>query len=260
MTLDFQAFVADATADPAVAGLVLKGSRAHDGMTTRHSDHDLYVILDDDDAASEPAALDGYRSARLDLVVTTLERFRRPAAWERYATARSQVLVDRCDGEVSRIVAATGRLGAEEAFRSGAALLDAYANALYRSVKNHRDGNPLAGHLDAAASVGFLLLLFTLDRRPRPYNKYLAWELDRFPLPGWESAALLDTVARITATGEVAAQQRLFARVEAAARAAGHAAVLDAWGEDLLLMRRPRPVLQLNEYADTMDALPGRGG
>jgi hypothetical protein len=30
------------------------------------------------------------------------------------------------------------------------------------------------------------------DRRPRPYNKYLAWELGRFPLPGWESAALLD--------------------------------------------------------------------
>ncbi|WP_327281181.1 MULTISPECIES: hypothetical protein [unclassified Streptomyces] len=244
MTLDFAAFVAEATADPAVAGLVLKGSRAHDGMTTPHSDHDLYVILDDDDdddAASELAALDGYRSARLDLVVTTLERFRRPADWERYAIARSRVLVDRRDGEVTRIVAAMGRLGAEDAFRSAAALLDAYANSLYRSVKNHRDGNPLAGHLDAAAGVGFLLdLLFALDRRPRPYNKYLAWELDRFPLPGWGSAALLDIVARITATGEVAPQQGLFARVEAAARAAGHAAVLDAWGEDLRLMR-PHP-------------------
>jgi hypothetical protein len=155
VTLDFAAFVADARADAAVVGLVLKGSRAHDGMTTRHSDHDLYVILDD--ATSELAALDGYRSARLDLVVTTLERFRRPADWERYAIARSRVLVDRCGGEVTRIVAAMGRLGAEEAYRSGTALLDAYANSLYRSVKNHRDGNPLASHLDAAASVGFLL-------------------------------------------------------------------------------------------------------
>lgn len=240
MTLDFQAFVAEATADPAVAGLVLKGSRAHDGMTTRHSDHDLYVILADG-TESGLAALDGYRSARLDLVVTTLERFRRPADWERYAIARSRVLVDRRDGEITRIVAAMGRLDAAEASRSGAALLDAYANSLYRSVKNHRDGNPLAAHLDAAASVGFLLdLLFALHRRPRPYNKYLAWELDRFPLPGWEGATLLETVARITATGEVAPQQRLFARVEAAARAAGHAPVLDAWGEDLQLMR-PHP-------------------
>ncbi|MGW6496030.1 hypothetical protein [Nonomuraea angiospora] len=32
-------------------------------------------------------------------------------------------------------------------------------------------------------------------------------------------------------------QRRLFAQVEAAARRAGHGAVLDAWGEDLDLMR-----------------------
>ncbi|MGW4163293.1 hypothetical protein [Streptomyces sp. NPDC004788] len=236
---DFAAFVTDAAADPAVVGLVLKGSQAHDGMATRHSDHDLYVILDGD-AASELAALDGYRSARLDLVVTTLERFRRPTR-ERYAIARSRVLFDRRDGEITRIVDAMGRLDAEDAFRSGAGLLDAYANSLYRSVKNHRDGNPLAGHLDAAVSVGFLLdLLFALARRPRPYNKYLAWELDRFPLPGWEGSVLLDAVARITATGEAAPQQRHSAGVAAAARAAGHGAVLDAWGEDLLLMR-PQP-------------------
>lgn len=41
MTLDFAAFVADARADAAVVGLVLKGSQAHDGITTRHSDRDL---------------------------------------------------------------------------------------------------------------------------------------------------------------------------------------------------------------------------
>lgn len=145
MTLDFAAFVADAMADPAVVGLVLKGSQAHDGMTTRHSDHDLYVILDDD-AASELTALDGYRSARLDLVVTTLERFRRPADWEPYAIARSRVLVDRRDGEVTRIVAAMGRLGAEEAFRSGAALLDQTTFPLPRpSAPACSSGSPGAG-------------------------------------------------------------------------------------------------------------------
>nr|WP_030872484.1 hypothetical protein [Streptomyces sp. NRRL F-2747] len=56
MTVDFAPFVADARADAAVVGLVLKGSQAHDGMTTRHSDHDLYVILADD-TASELASL-----------------------------------------------------------------------------------------------------------------------------------------------------------------------------------------------------------
>ncbi len=94
--------------------------------------------------------------------------------------------------------------------------------------------------LDAADAIGFLLeTLFALDRRPRPYNKYLEWELARFPLPGWDTAALLDAVGHIAGTGDVTAQRRLFVRVEAVARRAGHGAVLDAWGEDLRLMRAP---------------------
>ncbi|MGC5010726.1 hypothetical protein ACLQ2R_08185 [Streptosporangium sp. DT93] len=116
--------------------------------------------------------------------------------------------------------------------------LDAYANSLYRSVKNDRDGHPLAALLDAADSVRFLLeLLFALDRRSRPYNRYLEWELARHPLPGWDAAVLLDAVRRVSGTGDVPLQRSLFARVEATARRAGHGAVLDAWGEDLDLMR-----------------------
>lgn len=39
----------------------------HEGITTRRPRHDLYVILGDD-ATGELAALDGYCSARLDLI------------------------------------------------------------------------------------------------------------------------------------------------------------------------------------------------
>lgn len=86
--------------------------------------------------------------------------------------------------------------------------------------------------------MGHLLeLLFALDRRPRPYNKYLRWELARHPLPGWDGAALLRDVDRVSASGDVVVRRRLFALVEAAARRAGHGAVLDGWGEDLRLMR-----------------------
>ncbi|MYS69216.1 hypothetical protein GTY88_02010, partial [Streptomyces sp. SID5926] len=74
-------------------------------------------------------------------------------------------------------------------------------------------------------------------RRPRPYNKYLEWELDRFPLPGWDGHELLATLGRITGAGGTDVQRELFGRVEAAARGAGHAATLDAWGDDLALMR-----------------------
>ncbi|PPS80383.1 hypothetical protein BZZ08_05949 [Streptomyces sp. MH60] len=132
------------------------------------------------------------------------------------------------------MVAAKGRLGAAQASRTAAARLDAYANSHYRSLKNARDGHPLAARLDAADSVGFLLeLLFALDRRPRPYNKYLAWELDRFPLPGWDTGELLTTLGRITGAGDVGAQRELFGRVEAVARGGTR-------GDAGRLGRRPR--------------------
>jgi hypothetical protein len=235
--LTYEAFLAHATADPAVVGLVLKGSHAHDGMATEHSDRDLYVIVADE-TTTGLADLDGHRSAELDLVVTTVDSFRHIDGMERYALARSRVLLDRRNGEIARIVAAKGRLDADKASRAAAGRLDAYANSVYRSLKNSRDGHLLAARLDAADSIGFLLeLLFTLARRPRPFNKYLEWELERFPLPGWDTGVLLATIGRIAGSGDPDTQRRLFAEVEAVARDAGHGATLDAWGEDLRLMR-----------------------
>ncbi|MFC4007801.1 hypothetical protein ACFOY2_11245 [Nonomuraea purpurea] len=235
----YPAFVELATADPAVVGLVLKGSHAHDGMPTEHSDHDLYVVLADD-TTTDLTRFAGHRTPELDLAIVPLTEFRTTGmpGFERYALARARVVLDRLDGGVAQILAAKARLEADEAFRDAAEWLDAYANSLYRSVKNDRDGHLLAARLDAADSIRFLLeLLFALDRRPRPYNKYLEWELARYPLPGWDSGLLLDAVNRISSTGDVDLQRHLFAQVEAVARHAGHDAVLDAWGEDLELMR-----------------------
>ncbi|MER6002012.1 hypothetical protein ABT120_25805 [Nonomuraea angiospora] len=238
-SLTYRSFVELATADPAVVGLVLKGSRAHDGMVTERSDHDLYAVLADG-AATDLTRFAGHRTPELDLVIITLAEFRTAGipGYERYALARARVVLDRLDGGIGRILAAKARLDADEAFRDSGEWLDAYANSLYRSVKNDRDGHPLAARLDAADSIRFLLeLLFALDRRPRPYNKYLEWELARHPLPGWDTGMLLDAARRISGTGDVPLQRRLFAQVETAARRAGHGAVLDAWGEDLDLMR-----------------------
>ncbi|GHG28688.1 hypothetical protein ACFFSH_25555 [Streptomyces filamentosus] len=237
--LSYAEFVEIATADPAVVGLVLKGSRAHEGMATEHSDHDLYVVLAEG-AATELTRFAGHRTPELDLIVLSSDAFRAVGmpGFERYALARARIVLDRLDGGIARILADKATLTADEAFREADAALDAYANSLYRSVKNDRDGHALAARLDAADSMGFLLeTLFALDRRPRPYNKYLEWELARFPLPGWDTRPLLDAVDRVAATGDTSAQRRLFARVEAAARRAGHGEVLDAWGEDLRLMR-----------------------
>ncbi|MDX3226766.1 hypothetical protein [Streptomyces sp. ME19-01-6] len=251
ITLTYEAFVARATADPRVLGLVLKGSQAHEGMATRHSDHDLFVVLDDEaengaDGAMDLKALDGYRSERLDLIVMSLAAFRRhalpgsPAAFDRYALLHARVVLDRLDGGtgIARLLAEKTTVSADEARAAADGWLDAYVNSLYRSLKNHRDGHLLAAHLDAADSVGYALeALFTLRRRLRPYNKFLEWELARRPLEGWDTGELLTALRQITATGDAAAQRALFGRVEAAARAAGHGGVVDSWGDSLLLLR-----------------------
>lgn len=231
-------FVELATADRAVVGLVLKGSQAHDGMVTEYSDHDLYVILADG-VTTDLARYEGHRTPELDLVVMRFAEFRALGPnVDRYGLARAVVVLDRLDAGIAEMLTAKARLEPGEAFRAAGGWLDAYCNSLYRSLKDDRDGHALAARLDAADSVHFLLeLLFTLDRRPRPYNKYLEWELARYPLPGWETATLLDVVGRISATGDASLQRSLFAQVEAVARQAGNGAVLDAWGEDLDLMR-----------------------
>ncbi|MCX2185067.1 hypothetical protein KV205_31830 [Streptomyces sp. SKN60] len=158
-SVTYEEFVRLATADPAVVGLVLKGSQAHEGMPTAHSDHDLYVVLADG-APSDLTRFAGHRTPELDLVVMLLSAFRAVGmpGFERYGLARARVVLDRLDGEIAAILAAKAVLTEAES-------------------------------------------------------------------------------ARLATTPAPTLQRTLFARVETAARAAGHGAVLDAWGEDLELMR-----------------------
>ncbi|WP_205327968.1 hypothetical protein [Glycomyces sp. YM15] len=237
--LTFDDAVRIAEADPAVVGLFLIGSNAMEGLTTEHSDHDLFIITAAG-AATELERHDGLRSPTLDLNFVAVDDLLNDVLPEyvRYALARSRVVLDRTDGELTAYLEGKARLDPQQAFEHADEILDAYANSLYRSVKNHRDGRALASRLDAADGVGYLLeLLFALERRPRPYNKCLEWELEHHPLPGWETATLLDAISRIVDTGDTDVQRGLFAEMEAKARKAGHAKTLDGWGDDLHLMR-----------------------
>jgi hypothetical protein len=72
--------------------------------------------------------------------------------------------------------------------------------------------------------------VFALHGRLRPYNKYLQWELENFPLPESRNTMLMP--ARVPTSA-----LRLFNQVEALARRHGHANVLDAWGVDIELIR-----------------------
>ncbi|WP_062204129.1 hypothetical protein [Streptomyces sp. NBRC 109706] len=245
MPHDLDALLARAQADSSVLGVLLSGSRAHHGMGTEHSDHDIHVVVRDD-GPSAFADWDGYRSPTLDLVVLPLADFTRRGlpgdeqSWMRYAYVHARLLFDRFDGGIAELLERKRALLPDEARAAVDGWLDAYVNQTYRSLKSFRDGRPELGHLDAAESVPFLLeVAFALHRRVRPYNKFLGWELTNHPLAtaGWSAERLLPLLRRLLADGDPGVQRGLFAEVEPVARAAGHAAVLDSWGVDLELLR-----------------------
>jgi hypothetical protein len=215
-------------------GAVLSGSQAREGMATVHSDVDVYVIV----ATAAAARRHTTRTPELDTIIMSIDEFREPGEeWNRYSFTHARVLLDRLGGEIARLVAAKGTLGRDEARTLVAESLDTYVNFAYRAAKNVRDGRLIEARLDAAESVPALLTtIFAFYGRVRPYNRYLRWELARHPLDSARWDGLASQVERVL-DGDVDAQRYLFAAVEHEARGRGFGDVLNAWGDQLRLLR-----------------------
>lgn len=218
-----------------LVGLVLSGSAGR-GVATERSDLDVYAVLKD------TAGRGTTRSAALDLMPVTLDDLERvppfgsPNWWYRWSFAWAPVLLDRTGGRLPEAVRRQATVTAEEAesILVEHDRLDGWLNFAYRALKNDRDGNALECRLDAAESVPWLLdVIFSLAGRVRPYNKYLPWELDRHPLPDWDSAELL---ALLTAMldGDAAAVRAAVGRVTELCRDRPvPAAIIAEWGDEL---------------------------
>jgi hypothetical protein len=228
-----EAFLRHAERDDDVVGLILSGSAAR-GLATVRSDLDLYVVLD-----HSSREWSSEHSLGMDTPVITLEQLKEipfdPRDWaNRWSFAYARVLMDRTHGELHRLVVAQATLQPSEVHRVLATYLDGYVNFAYRSLKSHRDGKLFEARLDAVESLSWgLPIVFGLQRRVRPYNKYLRWELENHPFddPRWEPLLML--VDEILDTDDPAPQRGLFRLVEPEARAYGYGHVLDAWGDEL---------------------------
>ena len=219
--------LARAAADPGVRGVILTGSRAR-GTHSARSDYDVTVVVAEQ---AQPWRHDT-RTGTLDEVVCTVEALADTSVhWLRYSFRGAKVLLDRLDGGIAELVDRQATFSAEEAARHAGTHLDNYINQLYRCVKSRRDGFADAALLDEAESLPWLLeTVFALHGRLRPYNKYLRWELENFPLPDpWNAELMPDRVRT--------ASLRLFPAVEALARRHGHGEEIDSWGSDIDLIR-----------------------
>lgn len=239
----FAALMAEAQASPQVLGFWLTGSRGK-GRATVHSDHDVGLVVADGCQAAwrarlaTPPSFDAQVFAHADFAAYAA--WGGPQAWDRYSFTRVRALIDRT-GDIQALIDAKGAIPPEHRAGFVDAALDRLVNQLYRACKCLRDGDALASRLEAAqAPEAFLDALFALDGgRLRPYPKYLAWELDQQPVTAapWASAELLTMLEAALGVAPIPPLQALLAGLEPIARAAGHSAVLDAWGEALPMVR-----------------------
>lgn len=225
--------------DGNVHAVLLTGSFAH-GMGTPDCDVDLHVVL----GRADESWRTGSRG-RVDLRVGERRAYRRVPShpsdwWDRYRIARGRVLVDRTDGEFADELRPWGELGREEKFDALDYYLDPYLTYSHRSLHEFRIGESGAAHFDAVEAMPWALrLVFALAGRPRPTNRYLAWELEHHPLPGpdWPAPWLLGIVRDVLRDGSPRAQRELFARLEPALRRLGFGGALDGYPKALRHLR-----------------------
>lgn len=239
----FGRLLAQAQDAPEVLGLWLGGSRGK-GRQTRLSDYDVGLVVADGCEAAwrvRLAALPGFDAQVFDHAsFAAYAAWGGPQAWDRYSFAHVRALIDRT-GDIQSLIDAKAVIPPE--LRTGFvdAALDRFVNQLYRACKCLRDGDVLAARLEAAQAPEALLdALFAMDGgRLRPYPKYLAWELDQRPLAAapWSQSDLLKLLEEALGPAPIPALQTLLAGLEPNARTAGHAAVLDAWGDALPMIR-----------------------
>lgn len=242
---EYRSLVDRAREDASVLGLILTGSRGRGIFVRLESDWDVRLVVRDDAREEYASGFGRPRGAPIEVVVFSLSGFERAGAvgtaneWDRYSYAHAQVVLDKLDGRIAELVAEKSVLPEEAARQIGADALDTYINSYYRSAKNLRAGLPLEAHLDAAESIApFLTALFALHERVRPFNKFLRWELENFPLGSerWKAPALLPRLEAITATGAIGEQQALFRDAEELARERGLSEVVDGWEPDVGLL------------------------
>ncbi len=242
----FAALADLARRDDDILALWLGGSRGM-GRATAHSDFDCAMVVRDEARGAFAARYGRPGQGPLDCAVFGLAEFEAyaawgsPEAWDRYSFVGVTALVDKTAGRVQALIDAKGCVPADEIPAFVTARLDHFINQVYRSAKCWRDGLTLAARLEAAEGVSPLLdVVFALHGgRLRPYPKYLAWELETWPLERlpWPTDALLALIGEVLAEGSVGAQQRLLFDLEPSLRRERYGDILDDWGDALGWLR-----------------------
>ncbi len=235
------ALVAEARTDDGTVGLLLKGSYATGGADA-DPDWDLIWVLDDAVLARREADGDPLQKKReqdgvvVDVAFSSLARLQEAATtagWWRGGLAVTKLLLDKT-GEVAAVQRSLSRPDGDLATAQVREHFDSYLNGFYRSLKAWRRGDELAGRIEAAESVMYLVrTLFALERRWAPYPNRLRARLPELEAQGWRRGELQELLLELVRSGDPATQQRLEERVERLLRDRGFGDVADSWDGEI---------------------------
>lgn len=234
-TKEFEKILDKAKKDDRIIGLILTGGRGK-GMFTENSDYDIAIITTDESVSSVKEEYRGKQDI-IDIGVLPISGFRIYVAvgtaeeWDRYTYAHIKAQIDKT-GEIQKIIDEKGILSKDQALKAAKGALGGYLNSLYRSVKNHRDGSSFASHFDACESLPWLLtFLFAVEGRVRPYNKFLKWELEKYPLINLpiSSEDFLGKIESVIKSGDIEVQKEFHKIAEEIAVNNDCSDVIDDW-------------------------------
>ena len=231
----FEQILEKAKRDDRIIGLILTGGRGK-GMFTENSDYDIAIITTDESVSSVKEEYKGKQDI-IDIGVLPISGFRIYAAvgtaedWDRYTYAHIKAQIDKT-GEIQKIIDEKGIFPKDKISKVAKNALGGYLNSLYRSVKNHRDGNLFASNFDASESLPWLLtFLFAVEGRVRPYNKFLKWELEKYPLKNLPISPedFLGKIEAVIKSGNIEIQKEFHKIVEEIAVKNDCSDVIDDW-------------------------------
>lgn len=232
---EFKKILERAKNDDRIIGLILTGGRGK-GMFTKYSDYDVALITTDESTLNVKEEYKGKQDI-VGIGALPISEFRVYAEvgtaeeWDRYTYAHVKAQIDKT-GEIQKIIDKKATLPKEDILQVAKNALDGYFNFLYRSIKNYRDGNMPASHFDACESLPRLLtFLFAIEGRVRPYNKFLKWELENYPLKNLsiQSKDFLRKIELILKSGDIEIQKEFHTFIEQVALKNNCSDVIDSW-------------------------------
>jgi hypothetical protein len=227
----------EANKDTNIVGLILGGGRGK-GCSTEFSDYDVLVIVNDDKEKEYKEKYESFTdTSEVYVKIYSLTGFKNYAVWgsgfewDRYSFAHVKAQIDK-PGEIQKLIDEKGKLPESEIKKVVADNLDSYINSYHRSMKNFRDKNITASVFDAAESVPLLLTaIFALEGRMKPYNKFLEWELQSFPLTKlpWSNDEFIELLKKIISSGDIETQKDVFDEMKKLFYDNGFKDVINGW-------------------------------